>query len=330
MLDVSVGAVTALALSHDHTFIASGHVTGFIQLFNLKVPKAPVRTVPPTSLTAVASGRKEGHLEGSKIVNVGFIAGRHTALVSADDHGLAFFHSLGKVLFIEATDILRILGRYPAVPSSHGLVRGTQSALSQTDQQRKQRYTILSMAPLPLGTNTHIIDDHHIVALLTPSKLVVVGLKPTPRTWFKIPRDQSTASSRDSKKIGSVSWFPSVTISNSANDIGQAGTREVTAPTLAFTWGNTLSLIKLTVSKVQQAVKNSKTGKSSTIDVEVVGFQAATKYQAESDILALQWLNHYVSSLNTLCLRFHSSTKFSNFFLCYKTNFACMTHNWRS
>ncbi|KAI0715216.1 hypothetical protein C8Q76DRAFT_568514, partial [Earliella scabrosa] len=108
----NVGAVTALALSFDHTYVAVGHVTGHVQLYDLRSPKVPARAVPPTTLAAVASGRQEGHLVGSRIISVGFVAGWHTALVSADDAGLAFYHSLGKVLFVDATDILRILGKY--------------------------------------------------------------------------------------------------------------------------------------------------------------------------------------------------------------------------
>src|SRR5262249_52804351 len=90
----SFGPVTALALSFDHTFVACGHATGHIQLFDIKNPQTPARSVPPTTLAAVSSGRKEGHIEGSRIVSLGFVAGRHTAIVSADEHGLAFYHSL--------------------------------------------------------------------------------------------------------------------------------------------------------------------------------------------------------------------------------------------
>jgi hypothetical protein len=86
----TVGAVTAIALSHDHTYVAAGHATGHIQLFDLSKPQVPARSVAPTTLAAVASGRKEGHLQGSRIVNVGFVAGRHTAIFSADHTGLAF------------------------------------------------------------------------------------------------------------------------------------------------------------------------------------------------------------------------------------------------
>ncbi|KAH9948952.1 hypothetical protein B0H21DRAFT_196377 [Amylocystis lapponica] len=111
--DRTVGPVTALALSFDHTFVASGHSTGHIQLFDLHAPKTPARFVAPTTLAAVASGRQEGHLVGSRIVSIGFIAGRHTAIVSADDSGLAFYHSLGKVLFMEALTLFVFLASIP-------------------------------------------------------------------------------------------------------------------------------------------------------------------------------------------------------------------------
>ncbi|KAI0245854.1 hypothetical protein BJV78DRAFT_1259612 [Lactifluus subvellereus] len=132
--ETTVGAVTALALSHDHTFVAAGHATGNIQLFDLKNPHVPAGSVLPTTLAAVASGRKEGHLQGSRIVSIGFIAGRHTAIVSADQTGLAFYHSLGKALFVEASDVLRILGKYP---NGEAVVPG-QPPLQQQQQHRRR------------------------------------------------------------------------------------------------------------------------------------------------------------------------------------------------
>ncbi|KAI0750478.1 hypothetical protein C8Q74DRAFT_371122 [Fomes fomentarius] len=106
----SVGAVTAPALSFDHTYVAVGHATGFVQLYELRSSKVAAHVVPPTTL---ASGRQEGRLAGSRIVSIGFIAGQHTALVSVDHSGLAFYHSLGKVFFVDGTDIFRVLGKYP-------------------------------------------------------------------------------------------------------------------------------------------------------------------------------------------------------------------------
>ncbi|KAG6869129.1 hypothetical protein C0993_001694 [Termitomyces sp. T159_Od127] len=201
-----VGAVTAVALSHDHTYVACGHASGHIQLFDLKNPKVPARFVPPTTVEAVASGRKEGHIEGSRIISIDFIAERHTAIVSSDDHGLAFSHSLGKMLFIEAPDILRILGQYQSdanlqSPKPAGTISAVTIPDTSLPRRRRSRYTILATAPLPLGS-PHATDSYNVIALLTPSKLVVVGLKPLPRTWFKCPRDPEEGFTSNSASKG--------------------------------------------------------------------------------------------------------------------------------
>lgn len=280
--------MTALALSHDHTFVAAGHATGYIQLYDLKHPQSPVRSVPPTTLAAVATGKKEGHLKGSRIVNIGFVAGRHTALVSADDHGLAFFHSLGRVLFVDASDILRILGRYPDEldPKEHS---------APLINKPHTRYNILCMASLPLGTAAYPTDSYHIVALLTPTKLVVVSLRPTPRTWFKIPREthEGGPSRSRSKWIGCLAWFPSVLASPLEGDIAHNDTNGPTMPMLAFSWGNFLHIVKIFESRVKQNVK-SKTGKSSEVEIGTVAFEKFGKCAVKDNILALQWLNQQV------------------------------------
>ncbi|KAJ7497350.1 Golgi CORVET complex core vacuolar protein 8-domain-containing protein [Mycena latifolia] len=301
----TVGPVSALALSHDHTFVAAGHASGHIQLFDLKTPHTPARTVAPTTLAAVSSGRQEGHLRGSRIVSIGFVAGRHTALVTADEHGLAFYHSLGKVLFVEASDILRILGKYPdqesippsPKPADSGALPPTPST---PRRRRKTRYTILGMMPLPLGVTPHPTDAYNVIALLTPTKLVVVGLKPTPKTWFKCARavDGVDDPNSNSRWKGVMAWFPSTAAgpgklngaSTSADSKAPAAT-ESSAPVLAYTWGNTLHLLRVSESRVKQLVRNSRTGKASEIDVGRIVYTPAGKWAAEDHILAVQWLN---------------------------------------
>ncbi|RDB25342.1 Vacuolar protein sorting-associated protein 8 [Hypsizygus marmoreus] len=298
----TVGAVTALALSHDHTYVASGHATGYIQLYDLKHPQTPARSVPPTTLAAVASGRKEGHLQGSRIVSIGFIAGRHTAIVSSDDHGLAFSHSLGKVLFVEAPDILRILGKYhqediPPTPVS------TQTSTSDIapPPRRKSKYTILGTVPLPLGTSPHATDQYNVIAMLTPTKLVVVGLKPTPRTWFKCPRDVDEGGSWRSKSKwrGTMAWYPSV-LPPSASKLDSEQRKPPaipqsdvlpTTPILLYTWGSSLHLIRVMESRTKQRVQNPRTGKMSDVEVGRIVYEDAGRWSAEDDILAVQWLN---------------------------------------
>lgn len=296
--------MTALALSHDHTYVVSGHATGYVILYNLKTPRVPARIVAPTTLAVVLSGRKEGHLIGSRIVSVGFVAGRHTGIVSADEMGLAFFHSLGKVLFMEATDILRILGKYPD-PAEYA--RGSQASQGpspisrpkaiDSKLKRRARYTVLSMAPLPLGTVPHPTEGYHIVALLTPTKLVVVGLKPIPRTWFKCPREavEGESWSSRSRRKGSLAWFPSVPhISPTSPSATLVKTSSV-EPRLAYTWGKWLHVIELYETKTKQSSKNKRTGKSVEVEVGVISYRPCTKWLAEDDILALQWLNANVS-----------------------------------
>ncbi|KAK7053310.1 hypothetical protein VNI00_003936 [Paramarasmius palmivorus] len=299
-LEKPIGAVTALALSHDHTYVASGHSTGHIQLFDLKNPHTPARFVPPTTLNVVASGRKEGHIEGSRIVSIGFVAARHTALVSADEHGLSFYHSLGKVLFVEAPDILRILGKYPLDGPVGSTVQDRQALAPPPSSRPKKRsrYTVLGMMPLPLGTSSHPTDSYNVIALLTPSKLVVVGLKPSPKTWFKCPRkadDDLESSSSKSKWRGMLCWFPSVIPADTKEDgtivNGQDTTASPSSPMLAYTWGRLLKVLRVFESKLKQTVKNSRTGKTSTIEVGTIGYDDVGRHTFEEEVLALQWLN---------------------------------------
>jgi vacuolar protein sorting-associated protein 8 len=324
----AVGGVTALALSYDHTYVAAGYDSGHIQLYDLSNPQTPARSVTPTSLAAVSSGRQEGHLSGSRIVSIGFVGGRHTAVVSADENGLAFYHSLGKVLFVDASDILRILGKYPdqetVVPPPRTSSRPRQNGSDTTRngpraphagpaperapaRGRRTRYTILGMAPLPLGTSPHPTDLYNIVALLTPAKLVIVGLKPTPRTWFKCPREvaeESNSKSRSRWK-GTLAWFPSVLpgvtsadqeLSNKKGRHSGGGKLAGSVPMLVYSWGNNLYLIRVSESRIKQSTRNMRTGKVSEVDVGTIVFEEAGKWSAEEDILAVQWLNVNVGS----------------------------------
>lgn len=312
-VDKSVGAVTALSISYDHTFVASGHASGHIQLFEVQNPKTPARFVPPTTMAIVASGKEEGHLVGSRIVSIGFIAGRHTAIVSADDSGLAFYHSLGKVLFVDATDTLRILGKYPdedpREPTNGPPVPGL-SIIHHPFRRRRMRKanTILSMSPLPLGPSPHSTDAYQLIALLTPAKLVVVGLKPTPKTWYRAHREINDDHAHKSRMKGVLAWFPSVSSgsfvqpSKPATGKNRTSQPEGMLPMLVYGWGSVLNLLRISESKALQDVKNPKTGKVSKVEVGRVVIQEAGKWTVGGDVLALQWLNVNVGSSDLICI----------------------------
>jgi hypothetical protein len=291
--------VTALALSHDHTFVAAGHVTGHIRLFDLSKPHVPARTVPPTTLAAVASGRKEGHLQGSRIVDIGFVAGRHTAIVSADHAGLAFYHSLGKALFFEASDVLRILGKYP---NEEHIVPG-QPPVHRRRARRTN--TILAMAPLPLGTVPHSTDAYNVTALLTAAKLVIVGLKPSPKTWYRRHRNEDDEQMGKAKFRAALAWFPSIVPNasgpgkeNSAKEVGKQPPPSPTTPMLLYSWGSTLHLLLVSELKTRENIKNERTGKEKTVEVGRLVFEEKAQWRAGDNVHAVQWLNVKVGSFS--------------------------------
>jgi hypothetical protein len=150
----------------------------------------------------VMSGRKEGHLE-SKILHIGFVGARHTSIVTGDEHGRAFWWSLGRIMGVESNDVIRMLGSY------------------------QKQSTLFAMAPLPIGP--HGTDQYSLSALLTPSKLVIVGLKPA-KTWYRKMRDVSHFN------VGAAAW------------LSAEKALEGSDPVLAYSWGRTLRFLKVVAS----------------------------------------------------------------------------------
>jgi hypothetical protein len=238
------------------------------------------------------------------------VAGRHTAVISADEHGLSFYHSLGKVLFVEASDTIRIFGNYHGedVPEANPTdPLSQQNALDHLSfrRRRRPRNTVLAMCTLPLGPLPHPTDAYQIVALLTPTKLVVVGLKPTPKTWLKVMRDeQQLSSDAGFRRRGCLAWFPSVQDSStekatSAKNAknGKQPQRTPTHPILSYSWGCHVYLLRVYEQKIKQTVSNSRTGKTSEVEVGTLVFEEAGKWMMDDAVLAIQWLNVNVSSL---------------------------------
>ncbi|KAF8478275.1 Golgi CORVET complex core vacuolar protein 8-domain-containing protein [Gautieria morchelliformis] len=326
---LSVGPVSALSLSRDHTFLAVGHASGYINLFDVSRPQTPARSVPPTSLAAVASGRKEGHIQGARILSICFVGTRHTAIVSADENGLAFYHSLGKVLFVEATDTLRILGKYPDLVGdmspSHKVTqsaKGSQPSMNSGEEaipanrarprpwKPRKGSTILAMTSLPLGNSGHPTEGYNLVALLTSAKLVIVGLKPSPRTWFRRHRETANELSGSSKWRGCLAWFPSIEpnsdtgegVSTSRHSNGKASVKAQhlgTRPILAYSWDRTLCLLRVSETIVRQTVQSTKNPeKTMVVEVGKVDLEEVARWSTDTDYLALQWLNiHQVLAL---------------------------------
>lgn len=87
---------------------------------------------------------------------------------------------------------------------------------------------IFDIASLPLGTQAHATDTYSLVAIITPFKLLVVALKPTPRTLWRVLNKPDTAVENTKPSVGSLAWWPA------SGD---------TAPVLAFSWGQEIRLV---------------------------------------------------------------------------------------
>ena len=257
-----------MTISSDLTYIAVGRASGNIHLYELSNPSRPARSTVALSIRQVLAGRKEGHLEGSRIVQIGFVGARHTSIVSADEHGRAFWWSLGKVLGVESSDVVRMLGSYPDV----AVERPTPSYPS------KRPTTLFAALPLPLGEKAHPTDASHLTALLTPAKLVVVGMKPTPKTWFRRMRDATGGG--HGGVTGCASWLRSGEV-----DCGDGSSD----PVLAYSWGTTVRFLRVrAVSKAGQEVVEAD---PAMIPELVEG----RMWEATEPVRALQWFGHNVS-----------------------------------
>lgn len=198
------GQVTSLAFSADNTFLAVGHAKGHVALYDLAKPSSPARQVPPVTASEVAAGRREGHLTGSRVLHVAFVGARHTAVFTADENGLSFYHSLGKILGVASNDTLRILGRYPEYIAPHD----SRAEGANARHRRKRSPPILALTPLPLGPVDHPSDVVHFVALMTTQKLVVVGLSPSARTWYRKSAPHSAIGNKSRTVAEAVSAAP--------------------------------------------------------------------------------------------------------------------------
>lgn len=294
--------VTALAFSSDHSFLGVGHASGNIFLYDLSSPGRAARHVPPVPLSSVKAGKKEGHLSGSAIVHIGFIGLRHTAIVTADIKGLAFYHALGKILGVSSNDTLRLLGKYPQYEHEDELGLG----------DTKKRNTIFQLSPLPLGPRPHSADETSFIAMITPTKMVLVGLKPSPRTWYrKVNRAQPTekqdiaapVNEQPVQEPSCLAWYPASTETDGKR-------RRQTNPILAFSFGATLHLVRLKVKRVDQppdprnprSTNGAGAGSGSNVvgeEVDPVELTGENGIEEPDHIVALQWFSPDLLLLTT-------------------------------
>ncbi|KAF2674507.1 hypothetical protein BT63DRAFT_395024 [Microthyrium microscopicum] len=271
---VECGAVTALAISADHTTIAVGHITGHIFTWEIARPAKPFLHVFPLPAEQVEDRRSDGHVTGSAVVHVGFLGTRHTALVSADNHGMAFSHlatrGLGSVA--RAVKTARVLGRYPPPTKSK--------------EKPKRASSVLAFSPLPLGNIEHLTDGLGLTAMLTPYLLVVVSTTPIAETQFKAPRPKEIAP--HSTLSGCLAWFPAVKLRRPDPDTGE----EVSKTKLVYCWSNVLTILDVEAQKIEEKERPP-----------VLHFRPRSRWRSEEAIVAVQWLSRSVLGILTISQR---------------------------
>ncbi|KAF1835453.1 hypothetical protein BDW02DRAFT_588161 [Decorospora gaudefroyi] len=273
---VECGPITALAISADHSTIAGGHATGHIFTWELAKPAKPFLHIPPLERATLENKKSDGHVSGVGILHLGFLGTRRTALVSADDAGMAFAHlaTRGLGAIARSVKITRILGRYPLSAKS-------------LEKPRKPS-SVLAFAPLPLGNVEQPTDDMGLTALLTPYLLVIVSTTPVAQTQHKAPRPKDMAA--HSALSGCLAWFPAVKLKTPSNGPGNA----VSKTKLVYCWSNVLTILDVDAVVAPVSEKEKPTE---------LTFRPRSRWKAEEAIVAVQWLSRSVLGVLTISQR---------------------------
>ncbi|KAI9866614.1 MAG: Vacuolar protein sorting-associated protein 8 [Trichoglossum hirsutum] len=274
---IESGAITALATSADHSTLAGGHANGSIFTWELTRSARPFLQIPPLLSSQLENRKVDGHAPGVSIIHIGFLGTRHTALVSADDRGMAFSHLATRGLGAVARTIktTRILGRYPNDIPTNGRPRKPSS--------------VLAFSPLPLGNAEQSTDTIGLVAMLTPYLLVIVSTTPIAQTQHKAARPKEVAA--HSVLSGCLAWFPAVKL----KVIDPSSHQPVSKPKLVYCWSNVLTVLDVNeVEPSEPADKDRPPG---------LQFRPRSRWKAEEAIVAVQWLSRSVLAVLTISQR---------------------------
>ncbi|KAL7791350.1 Golgi CORVET complex core vacuolar protein 8 domain-containing protein [Trichoderma ceciliae] len=271
---IESGPITALAISADHTTIAAGHASGSIFTWDTTRASRPFLIIPHLDDSQVQNRTVDGHMPDASVIHLGFLGTRHTALVSADDHGMAFSHlaTRGTGPLGRTVKTTRILGRYPNAPMLPG--------------KTIKPSTVLAFAPLPLGNIEHATDKMGLTAMLTPYLLVIVSTTPVAQTQHKSARPKDVPA--HSAMTGCLAWFPAVNLKVADSHTGST----ISKAKLAYCWSNVLTV--LDVEEIPSDDGNQPPS---------LRFKARSRWTCEEAIAAVQWLSRSVLTVLTISQR---------------------------
>ncbi|KAK6504003.1 Vacuolar protein sorting-associated protein 8 [Arthrobotrys conoides] len=277
-LKVECGGVTALAISADYTTIAGGHAKGYIFTWEIGKSSRPFLSIPPIPLGEIDGKKEDGHVQGTSVLHLGFLGTRHTALVSADDKGMAFSHLASRSLVGRVVKTTRILGRYPF-------------DIATATRPRKPS-SVLAFASLPLGNAPQPTDTMGLTAMLTPYLLVIVSTTPIAQTQHKLARPKEVAS--EAALSGCLAWFPAIKLKNDGQQKNKPN--QVMQPRLAYCWSNVL-----TVMEVLHAEKEG--AEIDPYKPPALQFRLKSRWKSDEAIVAVQWLNRQILCVVTVSQR---------------------------
>ncbi|KAL8810228.1 MAG: hypothetical protein Q9200_002752 [Gallowayella weberi] len=269
---VESGAITSVSIAADHSIVAGGHASGHIYTWELAKPAKPFLHIPPVDRRRAPDA--DGHTTDVAILHLGFLGMRHTALVSADDKGMAFSHlaTRGMGSVTRSVKTTRILGRYQ---------EGTPSLM----RQRKPS-SVLAFSPLPIGNADHPSDTMGLVAMLTPYLLVIVSTTPIAQTQYKTPRPKEVAA--HSAMTAALAWFPSVKL-KVPNVVTSESSSRVK---LVYCWANVLTVLEVT-----EVATSVSSGTEGPLNLQ---FRSRSRWKAQEGIVAVQWLSRSVLAVLTI------------------------------
>ncbi|KAI1656838.1 Golgi CORVET complex core vacuolar protein 8-domain-containing protein [Daldinia decipiens] len=272
---VESGSITAIAISADHTTIGSGHASGSIFTWDTSRVSRPFLHIPPLDPAQFQNRTTDGHMPNVAITHIGFLGTRHTALVSADDRGMAFSHlaTRGTGALGRMVKTVRILGRYPDAPPP-------------TSGKPLKPSTVLAFSPLPLGNVERATDTMGLTAMLTPYLLVIVSTTPIAQTQHKSARPKDVAP--HSAMTGCLAWFPAVKLKVPDPVTGST----MSKVKLVYCWANVLTVLE--VDEVPTDGKDKP---------PALKFKARSRWTCEEAIVAVQWLSRSVLTVLTITQR---------------------------
>ena len=264
------GSITSLAVSADHSTVASGHADGHIFTWEIARAARPFLQIPPIAHGQDQARRSDGHVKGAPVLHLGFLGTRRTALVSADARGMAFSHlaTRGMGAVGRSVKTTRILGRYPEL-------------VTRLAKPRKPS-AVLAFAPLPLGNVEQASDAVGLVAMMTPYLLVIVSTTPIAQTQFKTPRPKVIHA--HSAMSACLAWFPAIKLKG-------RGT-EASRNKLVYCWSNVLMIMEVDEVEPSEPAEKEKPPEFQ--------FVTRNRWTSEEAIIAVQWLSRSVLAILTI------------------------------